>query len=982
MSGQDEWRWADPAGQQRLVRTDELRAGLASGAIPPNAPVWRSGWKEWQPAHAVPELTTSALSAANGVVPNIPPPPLQVVAVQRALEALAEPMRPRLATEPPLPPSYVPAPSRSPASLVPSAPPGPSARPQPAPNERPARRPVAPEANLATKPLHVLELAARGAPPGPPSPGSSGAIPNAADSRPQKGGAKTAEDSWGFRASAPAAVPKDFSSSDVVALAAGSTADLGSLSVDGAERVLSAAAPSRRAADTRAVDLKRATLVGVAPLHPSGGIATKPPVAPASTPRAPAASPVSSPPRPSAAPRGPQSFAPANPKTKPAETLIFPTRPPPPDDLDDATQVDVRPVPPIVVPGGRPPVPNSVTQPPPWTADGGDTSPEIPKSQRAPNLGEFRIEELSASAFEESDLTVESRFDGFPHAHGGVSSMSGAELLESVKHLSTEPPPLPPRSRSGPPQPSLRPSTAGGSPNAPPRTPPPPPAKPRDGATAPVEQSHPYATLGSALSSASVPPPPRAPDAIDIDVDFGMEAPPTTSPAAGRFAGAAGPLPRAKPGVARLADPIVHTVLRDLERLKRASRKTKVMVGAAAAGGLVVTIGLVGLLVGAVRGGGGDKARAATPEDRAVASGAGDRAHEGDRAAGRGAALGGTAGPSSARFACNLVGDVRAVAPRALVATGVEVVSLGSRVGIGYASGPREAWAVEIDPETLEIERTDRPRAQGTLRRVTPASSPNGFYGIADFDRKRDVLDGRRVVDPHKPFDVGLAPSRLAWAPRASDRVATLFSLEGEEPVEALRGVRVETGGAPEHVVVFRRRAAIWAGWVPSDRKAQSEDALVRVDGLGTQVGSPAIAASGASVIVAWADRASTEDRWSLRYFVWKRGGTAAKARAFATPPGGLGEHVMSPGVTGLGDGRFLLLWTEGPVASHQVRGIVLGPEGEPEGGPIVVSPDGLNAGQAQAAFTADGRGLVAFLASRGQGFEVIAASIRCGARP
>src|SRR5262245_8830950 len=105
-----EWRWADPSGQQRRVRTDELRAALASGVIAPNTPVWRRGWKQWQPAHDVPELTTSALAAAQGLVPNIPPPPLAVVAVQARFEAEAgDDFSSAVASEPPPPPPYVPA---------------------------------------------------------------------------------------------------------------------------------------------------------------------------------------------------------------------------------------------------------------------------------------------------------------------------------------------------------------------------------------------------------------------------------------------------------------------------------------------------------------------------------------------------------------------------------------------------------------------------------------------------------------------------------------------------------------------------------------------------------------------------------------------------------------------------------------------------------------------------------------------------------
>ena len=110
MGGEFEWRWADPTGQQRAVRTDELRAALASGVIAPNTPVWRNGWPEWKPAYDVPELTSSALSSANGVVPNIPPPPLFMVAVQHEFEEKAVPAaRPVVREEPPPPPRYVPA---------------------------------------------------------------------------------------------------------------------------------------------------------------------------------------------------------------------------------------------------------------------------------------------------------------------------------------------------------------------------------------------------------------------------------------------------------------------------------------------------------------------------------------------------------------------------------------------------------------------------------------------------------------------------------------------------------------------------------------------------------------------------------------------------------------------------------------------------------------------------------------------------------
>lgn len=153
--GGDEWRWADPHGQQRRIRADALRAALASGAIPPNAPVWRSGWSEWQPAHNVAELTTSALAAANGLVANIPPPPMAMVAVQAAFEANGpelpgEEAKPQAGVqEPPPPPRYEPAAVRPQTGLL-----RPSAAPPGAPGPTAVGVPsIAPQAPIRTPPL-------------------------------------------------------------------------------------------------------------------------------------------------------------------------------------------------------------------------------------------------------------------------------------------------------------------------------------------------------------------------------------------------------------------------------------------------------------------------------------------------------------------------------------------------------------------------------------------------------------------------------------------------------------------------------------------------------------------------------------------------------------------------------------------------------------------------------------------------------------
>jgi hypothetical protein len=60
------------------------------------------------------------------------------------------------------------------------------------------------------------------------------------------------------------------------------------------------------------------------------------------------------------------------------------------------------------------------------------------------------------------------------------------------------------------------------------------------------------------------------------------------------------------------------------------------------------------------------------------------------------------------------------------------------------------------------------------------------------------------------------------------------------------------------------------------------------------------------------------------------------------------------------------------------VRALTLGPDGAAMGAPLVISNVGVNAGQGQAAVTASGQGIVAFLESSGSGFQVVATPIAC----
>jgi len=703
----DLWRWADPDGQQRRVRLDELRAALAGGVIAPNTPVWRAGWKAWQPAHEVPELTTSALSAANGVVPNIPPPPLAVVAVQHEFEAKATgsfrppPVAPVGGDdEPPPPPKFVPLAVRGP-SLPPAAP--------SAPGSSPAAH-AAPAAQL------------------PPS------LPTAIGLPPPP---------------------------ELAAMVAQTKA--GAASANGAK----SHAASFVSAET-----------ALAPAVPS-----------APTPGAP-------------------------PPTRSADPMI--------EELSGSMLLD-------------------------------DASAPAPRR------------------FGDGSLPAPTD----PVVHG---SSDDASLDESIAGL-----------------PSRRPQL---------------------------------------------------------------------------------------------------TALFDDLRAMRAGKppKNKLLVGVAGVLALSVVIMVLALIVSAFSGSSSETKSASSAS--ASASGAAPAStNENTTASGTTATAAATPNavpPPATREEpkpqagglgdCAVAGDAHIISPRVFIPSAVEASSIvHGAVALGFATNARDSVALTLDPTSLAITGSVKARAVGgDVRRVSPVVVGGKLAVVPEVDKK-DKLAGRRVVATSPPIDIGVAEGSIVWAPHGQNSYAKLFTLEGEGAVDALRAVPLTS--AKGIALTFRRGNAVYVGVARGDAALTPEGPLHHIGGLGPQVGSPSIHLSGDTVLVAWADRAGAQDPWLVRWSRLPAGGTPDAPKELALPDGGLGGQAMSPAVAGLGGGRFLVAWTEGPVSNHQVRAANVNADGSTSGPALSISAPGLNAGQPQIAIGADGRGAVAFLAKGKSAYEIHATPLACPAK-
>ncbi len=317
---------------------------------------------------------------------------------------------------------------------------------------------------------------------------------------------------------------------------------------------------------------------------------------------------------------------------------------------------------------------------------------------------------------------------------------------------------------------------------------------------------------------------------------------------------------------------------------------------------------------------------------------------------------------SSARFpkppprVCEVAGASRVVVRHAVVAGGIESTVGDGRLALGVMTSTREGRALEIDVATLTTIASARIGAAFPLRRVVPLLPAGDVVDAAG-----DVGEGARTaIDPHGA--ITLAPARI-------------WKIGGMAPIDAVRATPLTS--MKGYAVAFRRAGAIWLGATGGDDAQTPYAPLVRLSEPGRKVGAPSVAVSGDAVVAAWAER-TPDTPWRLKWTRWKPGLAPESTHDFVIPAGGLGEQVMSPSVAGLGDGRVLLAWTEGPPANRQVRVQLIGVDDVPTGDAFAVSADGVFSGQEQVALGADGRGVVAFFASRDGEFDVVAVPIAC----
>jgi hypothetical protein len=700
--------------------------------------------------------------------------------------------------------------------------------------------------------------------------------------------------------------------------------------------------------------------------------------------------------------------------------------------------------PPIVVPASGTTPPKAVTQPPPWGEGAAHAASAIPSVALPMRAREPSVEEISASMLLPPDASSDFAVPATEELSGSllVEDVPGVGPAAAAPAPAPSPapatrapsikPPVPPSVSPRPP--SVKPPLPTSSSSRPPSVKPPVPhsASARPAAHAQrtllgmpdLPRATPAPNLEALRGTGSVPPPlpvatiappalaepvSHAPPAVILapslvaemqpipdaaafpamQPSFEPPAAPPTQPllplphdAGGQ--GSYGP-PSAGPmtgdiELTRLPRSAPDKVLDAVRRALRSGSRPPWFLPAVAAAGLLVGIGLVGLMVGVVRGAShADKGEPTSASPRASGTSSSRLAPAPSAAVVPSEAP--VPAPASPLAPCTVVGTTHVLGPSATVAAGVEATVTGDDLALGFAPDDHSAMAIRVDPSQLSVTTTAHGKSRDAIRRVTPLLAKGGLSLVIDTDHKGDRLAGRRTVRSVPPVQIGAtADGQLSWAKLGGGPAGALwpFGGGGNASLDALRGA-VDGSGDPTLAIAFRSGGAVWTGTIGGTGGLAPVGPLSHVDGLGTTIGSPAIAISSSVAMVAWADRASNDAPWKLRWTRFSAGSAPEAPADFVPPDGGKGGPFMSPALATVPGGRFLLVWTEGPASAHAVRAQTLALDGTRIGAPLELSPDETNAGQAQAAIGVGGNGVVAFLQSAGKGFAVAATAIRCG---
>lgn len=316
-------------------------------------------------------------------------------------------------------------------------------------------------------------------------------------------------------------------------------------------------------------------------------------------------------------------------------------------------------------------------------------------------------------------------------------------------------------------------------------------------------------------------------------------------------------------------------------------------------------------------------------------------------------------------------------APAAKLASSVErgieprFLDLGAdRIAVGFAASRSQAAGIVVDLAQLDASTVFDEARERPVLGVTPVSAePLSFNA----DRDDGALKMPHSLDTTPRSVLGYTTEGLAKsvAGNPPELVWPLTQQVATEP-------RVAHAGKDAYAVALRQgglSGTILSGWLSSDLKPMSE--LSRVAAGAKWVGSPAVAARDAAMVVAFAARDNETEAWRIRLGKAEARRPIEGVLVHETPKEGLGNGAIAPTLAPFGKDRWVLQWTQGNAGQYRVYVQELGPDLRPLGTPVAASPKGASAGLG-AVRVRDENALSVFVLTVGGRDELWGASVTC----
>lgn len=324
--------------------------------------------------------------------------------------------------------------------------------------------------------------------------------------------------------------------------------------------------------------------------------------------------------------------------------------------------------------------------------------------------------------------------------------------------------------------------------------------------------------------------------------------------------------------------------------------------------------------------------------------------------------------PEAPKSPCKLTLEPRKLLDSAYLGVAPRAISISAeKVTIGLAKDSKRALGIDVALADLSVEQVFEERAAGRVVAVTPTRD-HRFLVTHDRQKRDGAVEyspgmtvGARgkqfeVVREGKPHELGTLPS---------DEVTTP-SIEPAQDAAKSYAVVLRSGGQ-EGKLVF--------GWL--DGEGQLKGTLGAVTMQDAFLGTPSVTTSDTSALITVATRASADAYWGITLASAPLHQPPKSSKSFTPPPGGPGGEAISPAASALSEGRWLLMWTEGPRGKHEVRAQTLDADLIPSGPAVRLSAGGSDAGQGTVIATAD-RALAVFFVRTPAGAELWGTGLSC----